>query len=351
MSKLVFLVLSLGVSATTLALTTNDWPRLAVKIPSTLDGSLQPSYAYLPERAKTEKVPLLVALHSWSFGCENPDPGHWAFKQAMKRGWAMLYPHFRGPNRTPQGCGSDLAVQDIVDGVNYMKTRGKIDADRIYLLGGSGGGHMALLMAGRHPEIWAGVYAACPITDIGRWHDESKDPARNLWPHYGDMLEKVCGGPYAAHRAAYDHRSPVTWLSNAKAVPIEIITGIHDGHRLPKGGGSVPCGHAVRAFNCLAAPTDRIPESVIAEMEKTEQVPAAYAFHGEDPFFPAPRRAIYLRRVSGNARLTLFNAGHSGNYAAGIEWFERQRRGRPADWSTPVPASRSEDKSIREITR
>ena len=327
-----------------------EWQRMLVRIPSTLDGSAQPSFVYFPEQAKTEKVPLLVALHSWSFGCENLSPGTWALAEAKKRGWAMLYPHFRGPNNTPQGCGSDLAVQDIADGVAYVKAHGKIDEDRVYLLGGSGGGHMALQMAGRHPEIWAGVYAACPITDVGRWHDQSKDPSLNLWPHYGDMLEKVCGGTYAEKKADYDRRSPVTWLANAKGVPIEIITGIHDGHRLPKGGGSVPCGHAVRGFNCLAAEADRIPEAVIAEMEKTEKVPAAYAFRGSDPYFPAPAREIYLRRVSGNARLTLFNAGHAGNYGAGIAWFERQRRGRPADFSPLVKEAKTAG-AVQQITK
>lgn len=329
----------------------NEWKRMHVEIQSTLDGTMQPSFVFVPERARTESVPLLVALHSWSFGCTNLNPGAWALEQAKQRGWALLYPHFRGPNNTPQGCGSDLAVQDIVDGVEYVKKQCKIDENRVYLLGGSGGGHMALLMAGRHPDIWAGVYAACPITDVGRWHDQSKDPSLNLWPHYAEMLEKVCGGTYSEHKGEYDHRSPVTWLANAKNVPIEIITGIHDGHRLPKGGGSVPCGHAVRGFNCIASERDRIPESVIEEIERTEKVPAAYAFHGEDPFFIVPEREIYLRRVSGNVRLTLFNAGHAGNYDAGMEWFERQRRGKPADWSPLVKRESNRAIHIREVTK
>lgn len=329
------------------------WGKLAVQVKSSLDGTLQPGLVWLPEKAKTEKVPLLVALHSWSYGYQMLDPARWALDEAKKRGWGFYYPHFRGPNKTPQACGSDLAVQDIVDGVRHVGTLGQIDADRVYLLGGSGGGHMALLMAGRHPEIWAAVYAACPITDVGRWHDESGDTSRDLEPIYARMLEGVCGaGPSSAHKRDYDRRSPVTWLKNAKGVAVDIITGIHDGHRRPKGGGSVPCGHAVRGFNCLANEADRIPESVIAEMEKTEKVPPEYAFHGSDPFFPVPRREIYLRRTSGNARLTLFNAGHSGNYTAAADWFTRQRRGRPADWTVPQTSQTPQTPQIsHDITR
>lgn len=327
-----------------------EWSKLKISVKSTLDGTLQPGLCWLPDRAKSEKVPLFVALHSWSYGYENLDPAKWALGEAKKRGWAFYYPHFRGPNRTPEACGSDLAVQDIVDGVEEVARRGLVDRDRVYLLGGSGGGHMALLMAGRHPEIWAGVYAACPISDVGRWHDESADPSRNLFPRYAVMLESACGGTYAERRAEYDRRSPVTYLARAKGVPVDIITGIHDGHRLPVGGGSVPCGHAVRAFNCLADEADRIPEEVIAEMERTESVPQAYAFTGSDPHFRVPERQIYLRRSSGNARITLFNAGHSGHYAAGADWLALQRRGKPADWSVGS-SSKSSAAEPHQITK
>lgn|GEM_PF-1904981 len=328
-----------------------DWKKLRVFVESSKDHSFQPGFAWFPEESKTNNVPLLVALHSWSFGYDCLDPATWALKEAKKRGWGFYYPHFRGPNKTPQGCGSDLAVQDIYDGVRNMCRRAKIDENRVYLLGGSGGGHMALLMAGRRPELFAAVYAACPITDVGRWHDESMDPNLDLFKKYAEMLEQVCGGPYSARREEYNRRSPVTYLGNSKTknLAVDIITGIHDGHRRPKDGGSVPCGHAIRGFNCIAAEADRIPEEVIAEIERTEKVPEEYAFTGTDPFFVVPRREIYLRRVSGNARITLFNAGHSGNYAAAAEWFTRQRRGQAADWSTAGGAVAREP--IGEITK
>ena len=170
------------------------WADLKVEVTSSLDGSRQPGYLYVPPAAKRGKVPLFVVLHSWSLGYDfTRNPGEFGLAEGMKRGWAFYYPHFRGPNSRPEACGSDLAVQDIVDGVEYAKARANVDPDRVYLLGGSGGGHMALLMAGRHPELWAGVVAACPISDVGRWHAET-GAMTNGNARYARMLEKVCGG-------------------------------------------------------------------------------------------------------------------------------------------------------------
>ena len=322
-----------------------EWKASEIAFKSTADGTMQPAFLRYPEKAKREKVPLLVALHSWSYGYTMLDPATWAWTESKKRGWALLYPHFRGPNNTPEGCGSDLAVQDIADAVAFAKRSLCIDEDRVYLLGGSGGGHMALLMAARHPEIWAGVYAACPISDIARWYVESSDPARNLFPGYAKKILASCGGTPAEKPAEYANRSPVTHLPAARGkVPVDICTGIHDGHR-KAGGGSVPCGHAIRAYNCLADEKDRVSEDLIAEMERTENVPDAELFRGTDPFF---RRKIFLRRVSGSVRLTVFDAGHSGNYAAGAYWLDRQRRGRPVDWSLPATAAETR---IQEVTK
>jgi len=58
------------------------------------------------------------------------------------------------------------------------------------LIGGYGGGYAALLMAGRHPEIWAGVSAWCPISDIEAWYAESKTSQSG----YAENIEKSCSG-------------------------------------------------------------------------------------------------------------------------------------------------------------
>ena len=118
-------------------------------------------------------VPLVVALHSWSADYKqtlHADIEAWCVEQ----GWAYLHPNFRGRNRTPEATGSELVVEDIVSAVAYAKRVARIDASSIYLVGTSGGGYASLLMAGRHPEIWAGVTAWVPIFDLRDWYFETK---------------------------------------------------------------------------------------------------------------------------------------------------------------------------------
>ena len=130
-----------------------------VQIKSSVDGTFQKSLFFAPESEK--KVPLLVALHTWSSGWQNTYNVPLA-EGCIERQWAFIHPDFRGPNKGPDACGSDLAVSDIIDAVKWAKEKTEIDTGMIYLAGASGGGHMALQMAGRAPDIWAGVSSWVP---------------------------------------------------------------------------------------------------------------------------------------------------------------------------------------------
>ena len=313
---------------------------LLVRVKSSVDGSMQPCWFWAPEKAKTEAVPLIVGLHTWSMDYTTKANYAPSLRYAQKRGWAMVGPNFRGPNKTPPACGSDLAVQDILDAVEYAKGRVKVDASRVYIVGGSGGGHMTLLMAGRDPEGWAGCAAFCPISDLARWHADSLLAHPGRGKVYAKMMEKACGGTPAEKPDEYSRRSPLTWLANAKkaGVPVYIVTGIHDGWT-----GSVPVGHAIRAFNALADEKDRVSEADIAAIEETQKIPSTLKGESQkDPFYAA-KNTIHFRRTSGNVRLTLFEGGHGGNFPAAFDFLARQVKGRPADFTLPASGKGRED--------
>ena len=311
-----------------------EWQKLLVQVKSTQDRTDQPCYFWAPEKAASEAVPLIVGLHTWSGDYKYISHYKTVLTYAKKAGWAFVGPNFRGPNSTPKACGSDFAVQDIVDAVNYAKGKVKIDASRVYIIGGSGGGHMTLLMLGRHPEVFAAGAAFCPITDVARWHADSLANHPGRGKNYARMLESACGGTPAQKPEEYAHRSPLTWLARARAqnVPAYICTGIHDGWK-----GSVPVGHAFRGFNALADEKDRISEDDIAYFEANQDVPKALASKWDDPFYGAKNR-IHFRRTSRLARLTIFEGGHGGNFPAGFDFLSRQRKGSPVDWSLPSSA-------------
>ena len=306
--------------------------KLAIDIPSSKDGTPQKAIYWRPESAAHDvqgpSVPLLVFLHSWSGGFEQGPP--W-IDQAKKMGWVLVAPDFRGPNNRPEACASDLASQDILDAVAFARRDARIDPARIYLIGGSGGGHMSLVMAARAPDLWAAVSAWVPISDLAAWHAESKARKNN----YAKMLEQSCGGaPGPTTEAEYRHRSPLFHLAAAKNVPLDINTGIHDGHT-----GSVPVSHSLRAFNALAAPEKQIAAADIDFMVQEQKVPAALA--AESQADPERQKAVLFRRTSGNARVTVFEGGHDSESSAGVLWLSRQRKGQPADFRLGSPPAQA----------
>jgi hypothetical protein len=167
------------------------------------------------------------------------------------------------------------------------------------------------------------VSAWVPISDLAAWHAESKSRKNN----YAKMLEQSCGGaPGPATEAEYRHRSPLFHLTAAKGVPLDINTGIHDGHT-----GSVPVSHSLRAFNVLAAPDKQVSAEDIAFMAGERKIPAALAT--ETQVDPEREKTTLFRRSSGNARVTVFEGGHESESGAAVLWLSRQRKGQPADWS------------------
>ena len=306
---------------------------------SEADASMQP--ALVCAAKGEEKRPLAVCLHTWSYDISRFYEDY--LGKCQERNWHFIYPLFRGPNWTPEACGSDLVVSDLECAVTYMKENYNVDESRIYLVGGSGGGHASILMAGRRPDLFTAIASYCPISDLAAWFKETyekKQPSTKR--DYDDHIFDACGGnPLTDERAAAEakHRSPLTWLANAKGkVILDIETGIHDGHT-----GSVPISHAIRAFNVVAEEKDRISEADIEFMVKNEQVPEHLRFEGHDAAYDS-KHSVLLRRESGNVRLTLFEGTHEMLSSCAFGFLSRQVRGEKPDWSsgdTAEPTSAS----------
>lgn len=185
-------------------------------IPSTLDGSMQPSLFY---RASTSNRPLLVGLHTWSFDRFNQIQNMLPF--AEENDFNLLLPDFRGKNRKDnphctEACGSRLARGDIKDAIDYVIANESVDAENIFLLGPSGGGHMALLMAGMCPEVFKAIGAYVPITDLAKWSTEN--------PKYGKHVADCCGGD----EKEMLERSPISYIDTIAKANLKIFHGKFD---------------------------------------------------------------------------------------------------------------------------
>jgi dipeptidyl aminopeptidase/acylaminoacyl peptidase len=202
-----------------------------IYIKSTLDATLQPSLFF--KSKSVEKRPLLVGLHTWSFDRFNQISN--MLPMAEKYNFNLLLPEFRGKN-TPdnpncqQACGSALAKQDIKDAIDYLIENENIDKDNIFLLGLSGGGHMALLMAGMCPEYFKAIGAFVPITDLAKWAEEN--------PRYGKHVLACCGTEDEMRK-----RSPVTYLDTIAKSNLKIFHGKYD--------SVVPVTQSITLFNAI----------------------------------------------------------------------------------------------------
>ncbi|MCL4691806.1 MAG: prolyl oligopeptidase family serine peptidase [Candidatus Hydrogenedentes bacterium] len=289
--------------------------RYTIRVQSTVDRHRQPCL-FIPAKNGGPQ-PLLVYLHPWRHRYDF-DSTPWQV-EAAKRNWHFLAPDFRGPNRRPQACASRLARQDVLDAVDWACANHEVDENRIYLGGCSGGGHMALIMAGEAPDRWAAVSAWCSITDLAAFHAECRAMDAKAYRH----VEKVAGGaPGSSAEVDRElrYRSPVFHMDKAAGLPVDIAHGIHDGQ--PRGIG---VQHSVWAFNALAksvngpAISDEELELILAR----NTLDLADRTDPTDRSDPSYDRPIYFRRSAGASRLTIFDGGHEDLPHAACAWFDR----------------------------
>lgn len=298
-----------------------------VEIPSTLDGVNQPCLVWTAQG--DEPRPLLVLLHTWGGTYEQQLDNY--IDQTFIHNWHCIKPHFRGPNRHPDACGSLKARQDVLDAVDWAENNLDIDADRIYLVGGSGGGHMTMRMCGHAPKVFAAASAWCGITDLAAWYREHVKEGV-VGQYAKDIVASIGGVPGsspAVDKEVLD-RSPVPHMHNASKMHLDIAHGVHDGKK-----GSVPFWHSIWAFNRIA---EKLGEPQVSQEEIEQLWNNGRLDHpqlGEtDPDPTYSGREIYLRRRAGNCRLTIFNGAHEVLAPAACDWLANHSLSGPV---TPEP--------------
>ena len=201
---------------------------MEILVKSSIDGSMQPSLFY---KASTPKRPLLVGLHTWSFDRYNQISN--MLPCAQQYDFNLLLPEFRGANlknnpNSTEACGSELAKADIKDAIEYVVAEEDVDKDNIFLLGLSGGGHMALLMCGLCPEIFRAVGAYVPITDLEKWSEENFSYREHILACCSDSSEQM------------RRRSPISYTDTIARANLKIFHGKYD--------NVVPVTHSIELY-------------------------------------------------------------------------------------------------------
>lgn len=188
---------------------------IEIKVKSSLDATYQPSLFYYAG----ENSPLLVGLHTWSFDRFNQVDRMLPF--ARENGFSLLLPEFRGANLSTnpehqKACGSKYAVKDVLEATNYIKENYKIDSANVFMLGLSGGGHMALLCSAKSPETFKAVGAFVPVCDLKSWALGSE--------HYRNHVLACCSNS----EKEMIERSPSSYAKELSKVNLKIFHGKFD---------------------------------------------------------------------------------------------------------------------------
>lgn len=194
------------------------------------DGLRLQGYLTLPAaRADGAKPPLVVLAHggpwvrdTWGY---NPEVQFLA-----SRGYAVFQPNYRGS----AGFNDEVSLthrydfkimhDDVTDGVKALIKSGRVDPQRIAIMGASHGGYLAVSGVAFEPELYK-----CAVTIVGvfDWAKRIKDRSGYRFDRSseGFFLQRL--GDPDAEAAKFEAMSPINYVDQIK-VPIYVSAGKDD---------------------------------------------------------------------------------------------------------------------------
>jgi dipeptidyl aminopeptidase/acylaminoacyl peptidase len=184
-----------------------------------------------PNFDSNKKYPLILNIHGGPHAAYGYIFDH-EFQWMAAKGYVVLYPNPRGSTTYGQEFGNIIQYhypgddyKDLMFGVDELVKRNYIDAKRLGVTGGSGGGLLTNWVIG-HTDRFA---AAVSQRDIASWSDWWYTDDFTLF-HPSWFKEPPFEDPQD-----YINRSPITYIKNVHT-PLMMILGEAD-YRTPPGAG------------------------------------------------------------------------------------------------------------------
>jgi dipeptidyl aminopeptidase/acylaminoacyl peptidase len=179
-----------------------------------------------------KKYPLILNIHGGPHTAYGFIFSH-EFQWMAAKGYVVLYPNPRGSTSYGQEFGNVIQYhypgddyKDLMLGVDDAIKRGYIDAKKLGVTGGSGGGLLTNWVVG-HTDRFA---AAVSQRDIASWAD---------WWYTADFTlfqPRWFKGPPFQELEDFKARSPITYINDVKT-PMMFILGETDSRTPPGAGG------------------------------------------------------------------------------------------------------------------
>jgi len=200
------------------------------------DGMMLQGYVTLPRGLKTATLPMVVVVHGGPFSRRTGDNTRIA-QFLANRGHAVFEPNFRaskgfGRNymqSANRDFGDGRVQQDIIEGLEYVLSRGIGDRNRLAINGGSFGGFSTLAALSFTPELFKVGIAVSPAIALSK---TARYLSRNLQgQRKAEILARLAyrmvdvNDPVDLKRS--DEKSP-NFHANKITKPLYIIAGEQD---------------------------------------------------------------------------------------------------------------------------
>ncbi|GAA3716174.1 S9 family peptidase [Salinicoccus jeotgali] len=148
------------------------------------------------------------------------------FQMLLNRGYNIFCPNFRGS--TGYGASFVTYVEqdwgegprlDNIEAIKWLFDNGVSSPDTLFLVGGSYGGYMALLLHGRHPEYFKAVVDIFGVSNLFTFYNSVPE-------HWKPIMKRWIGDP-EQDKERFERDSPITYLDTMSR-PMLVIQGAKD---------------------------------------------------------------------------------------------------------------------------
>ncbi|WP_128894990.1 S9 family peptidase [Longirhabdus pacifica] len=141
-------------------------------------------------------------------------------------GFSFFAPNFRGSSdyglsfmkMVDRNWGGEPRLDNIA-GLEYLFEQGLAERDKVFLMGGSYGGYMALLLHGMHGDYFKAVVDICGPSNLFSFVNSVPD-------HWKPIMDKAVGNPEKDKDMLTEH-SPHTYV-DGMTKPMMIVQGAND---------------------------------------------------------------------------------------------------------------------------
>ncbi|MDX8342375.1 alpha/beta fold hydrolase [Rossellomorea sp. YZS02] len=144
----------------------------------------------------------------------------------VQSGYTFFAPNFRGSKcygatfeKMVEQDWGDGPRHDCVAGMEWLIQEGIAEKGKIVAMGGSYGGYMSLLLAGRHPEYFCGIVDLFGISNLLTF-------LNNVPASWRTLMDQMVGNPESDYEKLV-RDSPITYIDHMNS-PMFIIHGEND---------------------------------------------------------------------------------------------------------------------------